>query len=186
MMKNEIWKTIDGFDNYQISNLGRVKSLRRNRVIGLNKFVQEEKILKQHIINGYSYVYLSKESKIKGFRVHRLVAKAFIDNPNNYPCINHKNEIKTDNNVENLEYCTNKYNNNYGNFKNKIAKTRYKIINQYDLQGNFIKKWNSIKQASEELNIIESSISKCLKGIRNKAGNYIWRYENEKSNNIST
>ena len=147
-MENEIWKTVKNYPNYLISNLGNVKSVQRTRIIGRNKFVQKEKILKQHILNGYAYVYLTKNSEIKGFRVHRLVAEAFIPNINEYPCVNHKDEDKTNNCVDNLEWCTHKYNNNYGDFKNKIAKSRYKKVNQHDLEGNYIKTWNSLKQAS--------------------------------------
>ena len=178
-MKNEIWVNVKNYPNYQVSNFGEVKSLQRQRILGKNKFIQNERILKQHIINGYAYVYLTKNSKTKGFRVHRLVAENFIDNPNNYPCINHKDENKLNNRVDNLEWCTNKYNNNYGSFKKKIANSRYKKINQYDLDNNYIKTWDSLKQASEKLNIIETSISKCLNGVRKKAGNYIWRFVDE-------
>ena len=98
MRNNEIWKDIKGFDGlYQISNLGNVKSLKR-------KYRKNEIFIKKHKDkNGYTFVALSKNNISKNFLVHRLVAQAFIPNPDNLLEINHKNEIKDDNRVENLE-----------------------------------------------------------------------------------
>ena len=109
----EIWKDIPEYEGlYQVSNLGNIKSLEKSK--GWCKI--KEKTLKLRIDkDGYYRVILSKNSKPKMFLVHRLVAQAFIPNPNNLPEINHKNEIKTDNRVENLEWCTQLYNLHYGN-----------------------------------------------------------------------
>lgn len=193
-MKNEIWKDIKNYPYYQVSNLGRVKSLQRERVIGNNKYIQEERILKNEIIQGYVYVYLCKNNKNKGTRVHKIVMETFVPDRSNFKSmpdedrnkinldnlvINHIDENKLNNRVDNLEWCTSKYNANYGERKNNIAKSRHKPIIQYDLQGNYIKTWDSIIEASNELNIIDTSICKCLKGKRNKAGGYIWRYADE-------
>lgn len=107
-MNNEIWKDIPNYENlYQISNLGNVKSIRTNKILKYG-----------YSHNGYKIVCL----KGKMFRVHRLVAEAFISNTNNYPQVNHKNEIKTDNRVDNLEWCSSSYNINYGDRNNKVAK----------------------------------------------------------------
>lgn len=95
----EIWKTIKDFENYQISNHGRVKSL-----------VRKERIMKAMLKHGYLYIGLIKNGKQYKFRVHRLVAEAFIPNPNNLKIVNHKNRIKHDNVVENLEWCSQQYN----------------------------------------------------------------------------
>lgn len=174
----EIWKDIKGYEGlYQVSNLGRVKSLKRITKIPNAKRIEKEKILKSHVNkeSGYIYVILCSKGKTKGFRVHRLVAQTFIPNPNNLPQVNHKDEYKSNNCVDNLEWCSSKYNNNYGNKRIKSQKARYKKIIQCDLEGNYIKTWNSIKQASEVLNISNTSISKCLNNKRNKAGNYIWK-----------
>ncbi len=101
---------MNGYEGlYQISNLGRVKSLskRSNH--------KKEIIKKTPLIQGYPHVVLYKKSKGTPILVHRLVAEAFIDNPDNLPEINHKDENKTNNYVNNLEWCTHKYNINYGN-----------------------------------------------------------------------
>ena len=114
---------------YQVSNLGRVKSLTRTfKQYNGHKIITShinERILKPMITNNYYSVGLSKEGKVKCIRVHRLVAIAFIPNPDNLPCINHKDENKLNNKVENLEWCTITYNNNYNGHNTKInAKKR--------------------------------------------------------------
>lgn len=162
-MKEEIWKDIKGYEgDYKVSNYGRIKSFKKNK----------EVILKQVIKNGYCYVCLTKNKKSKTFRVHRLVAETFILNYNNYPCVNHINEIKTDNNVDNLEWCTYEYNNNYGKKKQEIY--------QMSLNKDIIKKWGSITKASDELKISKSSISDCLNYNKKSAGGFIWRRVIEK------
>jgi hypothetical protein len=120
-------------------------------------------------------VYLYKNKKRKTCQVHRLVAEAFTENPNNLPEVNHKKEDPTRNYAIDLEWCNHKYNCNYGNRNNKIGKP----ILQYDTQGNFIKEWNTIKEASRKLNIEETNISRCCKKekYRKTAGGYIWRYK---------
>ena len=105
----EIWKDIEGYEGlYQISNYGRVKSLNYAKQ-------GKEKILKDRISNsGYKRVNLSKSGERKTYYVHRLVAETFIPNPNGYSEVNHKDEDKSNNNIDNLEWCTSKYNSNYG------------------------------------------------------------------------
>lgn len=116
----EVWKDIEGYEGlYQVSNMGRVKSLGATNRVGWHL---REKILKQTIEpKGYLKVGLRKNNKIQTVRVHRLVANAFLPNPFNLPQVNHKDENKTNNHVENLEWCTNKYNNNYGSKPKKSA-----------------------------------------------------------------
>lgn len=105
----EIWKDIEGYEGlYQVSNLGKVKSL------NYNKTAKSELLKLRKNTNGYTRVVLYKNRKAKDYQVHRLVAEAFIPNPNNYPIINHKDENKTNNRVDNLEWCTYLYNNTYG------------------------------------------------------------------------
>lgn len=135
-MEKEIWKDIKNYERfYQISNLGNIKNYR-------NKLLQP-RINK----SGYNRVILHKDKHGKEFLVHRLVAEAFIPNPNNLPCINHKDENKANNCVENLEWCTQKYNSNYGNIRIKQHNTRLKNkklkeagIDPYKENDNVIKK----------------------------------------------
>lgn len=113
----EIWKDVEGYDGiYQISNHGRVKSLYQNKDAN-------GKILLKRVHRGYELVGLWKNGKVKRAKVHRLVAEAFIPNPGNLPFINHKNEMKSDNRAINLEWCTPKYNSNYGDAIDKRMRT---------------------------------------------------------------
>lgn len=130
-----------------------------------------------HSNKGYYIVSLSKHGKSFKKYVHRLIAEAFIPNPNNYHYINHKNENKLDNSIENLEWCTLKYNINYGTRNKKSKKSLSKRIIQIDNNNRIIKKWNSINEAQEKLKI--GNISSCCKGKRETAGGYIWKYERE-------
>lgn len=109
----EEWKDIEGYEGlYQVSNLGRVKSL----------WFDKEKILKAYKNRyGYLCIGLCKYGKKKTYKIHRLVASAFIENSNNYPEVNHKDEVKTNNNVNNLEWCTREYNHNFGTRNQRVA-----------------------------------------------------------------
>ena len=116
---------------------------------------------------------------MKSFTIHRLVATVFIPNPNNYTEVNHKDENKTNNNVENLEWCTRKYNINYGTARERARQKLAVKINQYDLEGNFIKTWNGMYEVEKALNLKNQHISLCCLKKRNKCGNYQWRYFSE-------
>lgn len=163
----EIFKDIEGYEGlYQISNLGNVKALNYNRE-------KREKELKRYINRyGYFYVELCKGAKRKKITVHRLVAQAFLSNPNNYNVVNHKDENKQNNNVDNLEWCNYLYNANYGTRNKRISKP----ISQFDKHGNFIKRWESAKEIERILNIDSGSVSKCCKGKLKSAGGYKWQY----------
>jgi hypothetical protein len=171
----EIWKEVTGFDGlYLVSNFGRVKSFRRGK----------EKILSQHTRNRYMSVGLYADGKMKRHYVHRLVGNAFISNPNNYPCINHKDQTTANNNINNLEWCTHSYNNTYGDARGKrLLNTdftaREKSVAQIDKAGNFVRRWKSMSEAERMLNIPESNISNCCRGKVKTAGGFVWKFYKE-------
>ena len=168
-MMVEIWKDIKGYEGlYQVSNIGRVRSLKRNNTDG--------KILKQCINkDGYLRVDLSKNNIKSTKRVHRLVAETFIDNAKNLPVINHKDENKTNNKVTNLEFCTHQYNSTYKKINIRKGLAQRKPIVQ--LKNNIqIKIWDSATSASKELRISRGNIVSVLKGKRKRAGNFEWKY----------
>lgn len=174
----EEWKDINGYEElYQVSNYGNVRRIKYD-----TNYRKTPKIknLTKTINNGYFAVSLFLQQNKKTVKVHRLVAQAFIDNPDNLPEVNHKDENKLNNNVDNLEWCTRKYNNNYGTRNKKMAISNSKKVNQYDLNGNFIKTWNSISEANLYLGL-GHHIGECCTGKRKTMGGYIWKFCNERS-----
>lgn len=165
----EIYKDIQGYEGkYQISNLGNVYSLITN------------KILKPRLtLDGYYQVDLCKDGVKRHLYIHRLVAQSFLDNPKNYKIVNHKDENSMNNIVSNLEWCDSTYNNNYGNCKRKISEANSIKINQYDMNGNFIKQWLGVNNIERCLKINKGNICMCCKGKRNNAGGYKWEYMQE-------
>ena len=199
----EIWKDIKGYEGiYQVSNLGRVRSLDR---IDSNNHPLKGVILKSYISNsGYLLVGLYKQQKRDGKLLHRLVAEAFIPNPENKPEIDHINTIKTDNTVflnengsvnyekTNLRWTTRKENINNPLTKTKMqinarkpSKGKYgkkhhrsKPIIQYDKEGNFIKEWDCANDVERVLGISNKHIGSVCLGKRKSCGGYIWKYKN--------
>lgn len=165
----EIWKDIEGYEGlYQVSNIGRVKSVRKNI------------ILKSQIAsNGYERVVLSVNNISKDYSVHRLVATAFISNPNNYPIVNHKDENRTNNCVGNLEWCTQKYNVNYGTGNKRRARSQSKKVLQFKPDGTFVKEWESIREIERMTGYSSGYISACCRNIRKTAYGYLWKYKKE-------
>lgn len=167
----EIWRDIKDYKNlYQVSNFGNVRSLKRKNTNG--------KILKPiKDKDGYFRVTLSKNNVRKNCFIHRLVAQSFIPNVYNLPQVNHKDVNPSNNKAENLEWCNSKYNNTYGDRLKRLSRNLSKPIIQYDFNLNYIKEWISAKEASTTLNINRTNIVSCLKGRRNFAGNYVWKYK---------
>ena len=185
----EEWRDIKGYEGiYQVSNLGRVRSfikIKSGKILSLTP----DK-------NGYLTCYLYKNSKRKCEKVHRLVAQEFIPNPNNYPQVNHKDETKTNNNSDNLEWCTHEYNHNYGTGNKRRAENnkgkhtgeksylygkkggkhptsrKIKCINTGEI-------FESISEASNKYKINVSNITGCCKGRLKTAGKMRWEYMEE-------
>ena len=171
--EQEVWKGIDGYEGYyQISNLGRVKSLDRVDSIGHKR---KGKIMKLTPFDGYLNIILTKNAKRKRFKVHRLVAETFIPNPEMNPTINHKDEVRSNNKVKNLEWCTDEYNVNYGNRTKKYTAKRTKPILRISIDGKEKKIYGSMKEVSED-GFDRRNVHSCIKGRLKKTGNYIWKY----------
>jgi hypothetical protein len=146
--------------------------------------LKREKIVKLRFCKNYYIVNLCKNGKSKNYRVNRLVAEAFIPNPNNYPVVNHKNGNKLDNRVENLEWCSYSHNEKEA-YKLGLKKPTWegkcydrhpsnKKIVQYNIDGEKIKVWNSIQEATDALHI--NNISAVCRGIQKTAGGYVWNF----------
>lgn len=155
---NEIFKDIKNYEDlYEVSDTGLV----RNKVSG--KILKPGKDRK-----GYLRVRLYKDGEWKMYRIHRLVAEAFIPNPLNLPQVNHIDENKSNNNVDNLEYCDCQYNIDY---------SRAKPVNQYSLDGRLLNTYKSTHEASRKTGINQGDISCCCRGKYRQAGNFIWKFK---------
>ena len=167
-MKKEYWKPVVGYEgHYQVSNLSRVKSI---------KFGKERILKPVTDRHGYLLVGLWKNNKQKTYKVHRLVAEAFIPNPYNLPQVNHKDENPLNNNVNNLEWCNSKYNCNFGTRIERISKRRSKTVLQYDLEGNFIREWKSSAECGRN-GFNQGHVAACCQGKLKKHKDSIWRYK---------
>lgn len=174
----ETWKDVKGYEGqYQVSNLGHVRSLKFGKVRFLKPRRRKD---------GYLTVNLCRNSKERNVRIHRLVAEAFIPNPSNFPVINHKDENRTNNVVDNLEWCTQKYNVNYGTGQTRRAtklKGRFvngplaKAVLQYDKSGHLVREWPSTIEVQRQTGYAQSHISKCCLGKCKTAYGYFWKYK---------
>lgn len=165
----EIWRDIKDYEGlYQVSNLGRVRNSRTG------------KLLKPYTNNnGYLIVQLCKNCKYKRLLIHRLVAQAFIDNPDNLPQVNHKDEDKLNNCVDNLEWCSISYNQNYGTSSERKKERLGKKVQQYTKEMVFVAEYPSIKEAARQTGLDEWNIGSCCKGKYGckTVGGYIWKYK---------
>ena len=169
-----MWKEIPNTDGlYLISDEAKVFSVRSNRLIK-----------PQMLHNGYWRVELNICGEAKRYFLHRLVAEVFIPNPNNYPCINHKDENPSNNHADNLEWCTHKYNSNYGTCQERIKKHRKtpsgvdnpqsKAVYQFDLDGNFVAEYGSCGEAGRKTGLRAASIARAANGSRRQYAGFYW------------
>ena len=180
----EIWKDICGYEGiYKISNKGRVLALEKDimRGKGYKTLVHQPEMLLVPTVDKWGYwgVNLWKNAKLKRIKVHRLVAEHFLPNPLGLKYINHKDENKANNRVENLEWCTTAYNNTYGSRVERMCLAKFKPVEQYTKSGEFVARYGSLNEAQEKTGIQASNISKVAKGGIygfNSAGGYVWRF----------
>lgn len=181
----EIWKDIEEFKGvYVVSNLGRIKSLDRKINRGRCVVSWKGKMISSRVAkNGYSVVKLNVDGKHITRLVHRLIAQAFIPNPNNLPEVNHKDENIQNNSIDNLEWCTSKYNANYGTRNERCRngnKRFFKSIYQIDIDsGMIVRWWECINDASKLLKIDASQISRVCKGTNVSAGGFKWVFTDD-------
>lgn len=173
----EIWRDIEGYEGwYQVSSQGRVRSLDRfiNCAHNGKRKIKGKIIVGSNAGRGYLMVNLIMNSKPSYKYVHRLVAETFLPNPYNFPQVNHKDEDKRNNCVENLEWCDNLYNINYGTVRERIIKSVSKQVQQFDENMFFIKEYPSQIDASRKTGIRQGAISQSIsKGC--KAGGFYWK-----------
>ena len=149
-------KDIAGYEGlYAVTSCGKVWS-----------YKNEKFLTPKHSVKGYLFVSLSKDGKVKNYRIHRLVAEAYLPNPENLPQVDHIDNDKTHNYVNNLQWITNRDNN---------RKSKNKPILQYTIEGEFVREWQSTTDVGRE---VKSNICQCLKGRTKSAYGYIWKYKN--------
>lgn len=164
MIEVETFVKIDGFEKYEVSNLGKVRNIKSG--IMLKPWITKD---------GYLRHCLYKHNKQKKLLLHRIIATTFIDNPEGKPCVNHIDENKLNNDLSNLEWCTERENAVHGTRIKRIAEKLSKKVIQLDLNDNVLKEFESMHQAERETGVSVSSISNCCNGRRKSAGGFKWR-----------
>lgn len=172
MEKHETWKTVKGYEGlYEVSSFGNVRNVNSGRVLNPCRYR-----------TGYLSVMLYKDKKPKRFLIHRLVAISFLDNSNNYEFVNHLDEDKANNNVENLEWCSREHNMRHGTVSARISEKRGhdsrkgRPVAQIGENGEIIKTFKSIASAARETCTARTSIWECCNGIHIKANDSRWSY----------
>ena len=191
-MKNEVWKPVVGYEGlYEVSNTGKVRSLDRlcKHSSGKTLKVVHGCILKNIVLSSkYHMVNLSKDGIMQPSLVHILMMKAFVPNPDNLPQINHKDENPSNNFIwvnedgsidlekSNLEWCSAKYNTNYGTCIKRRTDKRRRKVNQYTADGVFIRQFDGVPSASKHIGVCAGNIYSCCEGKIHHAYGYTWRY----------
>ena len=164
MSEVETFVEIEGFEKYEVSNLGRVRNIKSGRI--LKPYLNHNGYL-MHCLYGYD--------KRKNLLLHRIIATAFIDNPEKKPQINHIDENKLNNDLSNLEWCTERENAIHGTRTKRVAEKLSQKVIQLDLNDNILNVFKSMRQAERETGIDATSISACCNGKRKSAGRFKWR-----------
>lgn len=172
----EIWKDVEGYEGfYQVSNMGRVRSIERRLNDGR---IYGGRILEQkQVRNGYMQVHVSKDNKGKYLSVHRLVARAFVPGFVEGADVNHKDEDKTNNRVDNLEWCSHSYNSQYGHRNDTMVEQRSLEVVMMSEDGSTIREFPSLREAARASGVSAAHICQVCKGERKKAGGYRWKYK---------
>ena len=177
----EIWKDVVGFEGfYQVSNKGKVRSVdRKVQCSNSVRFYKGKELSVCTDDKGYSRVLLAVAGKHKSCQVHRLVAMAFVENPDNLPEINHKDENPSNNCADNLEWCSKIYNLEYGTGRERSIQSHRKAVRQYSLNGEMIAEYDGVNSAARAIGKPNdaAAITKCCSGKNRTAHGYIWRYK---------
>lgn len=173
-----MWKDIPGYNGYQVSNRGEVRSKDRwvTREDGRKKFFRGMLLTPNLGRSGYVYVQLTVNGKNHTKVVHRLVATAFIPNPEDKQTVNHRDENRLNNCVENLEWMTMRENVCYNDGYSRRVKSLCKAIEQYTVNGDFVRVWSGAQDAARVMGKSPSSIRECAAGKRKAAYGYVWRF----------
>ena len=182
MNDSEAWKDIAGYEGlYKVSDKGNIYSVERKDTIG--RKIGGRTLKPKYDKDGYSQINLYKNRKSKTQKIHRLVAEAFIPNPNGLPQVNHRDEVKDNNNVENLEWCTNEYNINFGTAIERITQKLSKKVKAINVETNEVTTFSSTREAGRK-GYDQGNVTKACRGVYyggNLYKGYRWRYEEEKS-----
>ena len=187
-MENEVWKDVPNYEGiYKVSNFGRIKMVKRTLIDSLGKKInKKEHILKPRTGNRYYMIALYKNGKREDLLLHRLIAQTFIPNPENKPFVNHKDENCFNNCSDNLMWCTQKENMNWGTINERMSKNSKskRKVNQYDMDGNFIKQWDCMTDFYKSKGLkLKTGIIECCKGRRQSHMGYKWKYADEDCKN---
>ena len=189
-MKNEVWKDVPNYEGiYKASNFGRIKMVKRTLTDSLGKKInKKEHILKPRTGNRYYMIALYKNGKREDLLLHRVIAQTFIPNPENKPFVNHKDENCFNNCSDNLMWCTQKENMNWGTINERMSKNSKskRKVNQYDMNGNFIKQWDCMTDFYKSKGLkLKTGIIECCKGRRQSHMGYKWKYADEELQKIN-
>ena len=175
----EIWKPVVGYEGlYEVSNFGRVRSIDRwIKRLGKIDVHRKAVMLKQAVVEGYCKVHVSKNGQTCMLSVHRLVAMAFLPNPDNLPCVNHKDENPLNNVVSNLEWCSIAYNTNYGTAMKRSGESRGKPIKMISLDGEVLKVFKTEAEAAKFIGKRRGLMGMVANRTENRQTAYGYRWE---------